>query len=147
MNRRTLTALLITAFLCLAPSSARANGWDSVERCIHTTLWGAGIGCVAGLVVALCRRTGVGGLFGWTMGISLASGLGGLLIASLASAPLNPDFFGFAMVSMVLAGLVAGLGGATLVGLALAFRAIAGKKSGPDKLQPPASGGGENESK
>ena len=138
-NNRWLKVLII-AVVCFAPSMVWANGWNAIEKCINTTPWCAGVGCVVGLIVALSRRASTGKLFGWTIGGGLALGiLGGLA----ATAPSSSSFIEIAILSVVLAGLVAGFGGAILAALALAIRSNINNKSGPAKPQPPVSGGSE----
>jgi hypothetical protein len=141
-NNRWLR-VFIMAVACLAPSMVWANGWERVEKCFITSFSSAVIGCVAGLVVALCRKARASGLFRWTIWGGVALTLGGTLMFEVVSLPTNPDFAGFAIMSAISALLVAGIGGAILAGLALAIRAIASKKSDPDKPQTPVSGGAE----
>jgi hypothetical protein len=140
MNSRTITTLLVAALLCLVPSVARANGWNAIEKCINTTPWCAGIGCVVGLIVALSRRASTGKLFSWTIGGGLAFGIVGGLVAT---APSSSSFIEVAILSVVLAGVVAGFGGAILSALAWAIRSGNSNKSGLAKPQPPEIKRGE----
>lgn len=134
--RRSLPLWMI-ATLCLAPSVAWANGFARVEAGLNLTFWSAVIGCLAGLVVALFRRVRVGGVFGWTIGVSLGLGLGVASLFVMGNARFFfPNNAGFALVMAVSAVLVAGVGGALLAAVAVGIRSCRRSKGGSDKPQP-----------
>lgn len=121
-RQRLPSPVWVIALLCLAPSAARADGWGAVEECFRFTFWGAGVGCLVGVGVAWVRRVRAGGWFGWTIGGGLALGLVGLCLFILTSLPLNPDFFGFALISVIGAAVISVVGGGILALLAWVIR-------------------------
>ena len=60
MRIKRSSQLLMIATLCLGPAAAWANGWTRVEAGLNLTFWSAVIGCLVGLVVAVCRRVRAG---------------------------------------------------------------------------------------
>ncbi len=137
-RRRLFPTFWIAALLCLAPSMAWADGWDAVEGCFRIAFWGAGVGCVVGVGVAWVRRARNGGWFGWTIGGGLALGLGGLFMFMLTSQPLNPDFFGFALISVIGTAVISAVGGGLLAMLAWAIRSRFPPKDRNRHPPPPA---------
>jgi hypothetical protein len=139
MNRRTSTTLLVSALLCLAPASVWANGWAHVETSSKISFWGAAIGCVVGLVLAMLRRTRAGGVFGWTICGGLVLGLGGTILSVMARADFFfPNNASLALAIAIGAALAAGIGGAILAAMAIGIRSSLRPKDSSEKPPPPA---------
>lgn len=119
----------------LVPCAARANGWEHVETGFVISVSGSALGCIAGLVTALVRRSGAGRLFLWTIG----SGLAGSLLGTLMAVGGQVDFFipnntGIAAAIAVASALLAAAAGAIFAVAGLGIRAVTRR---------PAGGGGQ----
>ena len=137
MRIKRSSPLWMIATLCLGPTLAWANGWTRIEAGLNLTFWSAAIGCLVGLVVALCRGARAGGVFGWTIGVSLGLGLGVASLFVMGNATyFFPNDAGFALMMAVSAVLVAGAGGALLAAVAVGIRSCRRSKGGRDKPQP-----------
>jgi hypothetical protein len=100
-----------------------------VESCYNISLISTVIASIVGLAIGLRQRTGTGGLFGRTIGIGAAVGLGFLFLSMLT---VSPDGVIMALGMSIPVTMLAVGGGTLLAVLGIGVRSIVSPRSKQD---------------